>query len=182
MFNEVFNLCCDLEHSEAMFSQDSLPYDVPAERWSKRISSSAIPSLVTKGSAVQNNQTTKISSKQPLKFWPFTMTLTLSTATQKFHWTSWFILIYHQTKFDCKRITGSEDIAKTVIFDCISSHWDLNKATQFSLFVFCMTLQLMVMLSKVERIRRYPDKQLKVWTFAVTSTSNRAIQYFHQTL
>ena len=38
MFNEVFNLCCDLEleHSEAMFSQDSLPYDVPSEKWKQK--------------------------------------------------------------------------------------------------------------------------------------------------
>ena len=78
MFNEVFNLCCDLEleHSEAMFSQDSLPYDVPSEKWKqkdqqfshtksgyKRFSSSAIPSLVTKGSAVQ-----KISKQPLMKF------------------------------------------------------------------------------------------------------------------
>ena len=43
------------------------------------------------------------------------MTLTLNTAIQYFQWTLWF-MIYHQTKFGCKRIISSEDRVKTITF------------------------------------------------------------------
>ena len=45
----------------------------------------------------------------------FSVTLTLHTAIQYFHWKFWLMLLYHQTKFICKRIISSEDIVKTVI-------------------------------------------------------------------
>ena len=44
------------------------------------------------------------------------MILVLMMAIQSFHKTLWLMVIYSKTKFDCKRIFSSDDIAETVIF------------------------------------------------------------------
>ena len=44
------------------------------------------------------------------------LTLTLNTAIQSSHKTFWLIMMYHQAKSGCKRISSSEDTVETVIF------------------------------------------------------------------
>ena len=68
--------------------------------------------------------------------WNFTtVTVTLSTAIQYFHWTLWLTLIYHQSKCGCIKISSSEDIAETDIFWLyISSHCDLNLEDRSPIF------------------------------------------------
>ena len=69
---------------------------------------------ITKGSAVQT-----MSSRQnsySMTFSKFDVILTLNTESQYFYWTIWLMMIYDQTKFVCKGITGSEAIAEAAIF------------------------------------------------------------------
>ena len=83
-----------------------------------------IPSLVTKGSAVQ-----KI-----LSGWTLTEILTvcfdlgLKHSNQIFHWTFWLLRIYSQTKFGCKRIISAEDRVKKKK----KTRHSLKTATHFS--------------------------------------------------
>ena len=73
-----------------------------------------IPNKVVKGSAIQ-----KILSgldKHLLTFWNFAVSLTLSTTIHFLHKTLWFIIMYYQTKFGCKRISSSKDTVEIVIF------------------------------------------------------------------
>ena len=44
------------------------------------------------------------------------VTVTLDTAIQYLHKTLQHMIMYHQTKFDCERISNSKDVAETVIF------------------------------------------------------------------
>ena len=96
---------CDheLEDSKPIFLHDTGPW------WCI-----AIPNLVTDSSAVED-----ILSK-----WTFTGILNLSCdlgldhnrAIQSFHKTIQLMLMYHQTKFSCKKINSSENILKSNIF------------------------------------------------------------------
>ena len=49
-----------------------------------------------------------IPDKHQLKSGRFIVSVT--TAIQYFHWTLWFVMIYHQIKFDSKRTIRSENI------------------------------------------------------------------------
>ena len=48
------------------------------------------------------------TDKNSKKFWTSAVTLTLNIAIQSFHKTIWLIMMYHQTKFGCKRLCSSE--------------------------------------------------------------------------
>ena len=82
-----------------------------------------IPNLVTKHSAFE-----EISSR-----WTFTGILNLSCdldldhnrAIQSFHKTIHLMMMCHQTKFRCRRISSSEDIRKSY-FENMILHCDLN--------------------------------------------------------
>ena len=104
---------CDheLEDSKPIFLHDTGPW------WCI-----AIPNLVTDSSAVED-----ILSK-----WTFTGILNLSCdlgldhnrAIQSFHKTIQLMLMYHQTKFICTRISSSED--RKSYFDYMIHHCDLD--------------------------------------------------------
>ena len=117
----------------------------------------------------------------------FAVTLTLNTATQYFHWTFWFMMIYHQTRFGWKRIISSEDVVKTVAFWLYTSLWPWPWRQQPNCFAWhgCLWWRITItsLVQKIEQFRKHnPNKQLKFWTFAVSLTLNTAIQYFHWTL
>ena len=68
--------------------------------------------MVVKGSAIQ-----KISSGQTfIDILNFSVTLDLNITIPFLHKTFWLMILYYQTKFGSKRISGSADIVETVIF------------------------------------------------------------------
>ena len=69
-----------------------------------------IPSLVTKSSAVQRISSGQILT-EILNLWS---ALKLTTTIQCFHWALCLMMIYHGTKFGCKRTISSEDIQKVI--------------------------------------------------------------------
>ena len=94
--------------------------------------------------------------KDPLTFGTFTVTLTLNTAVQFSHMTLWLMMMYHQTKFGCKRIRSQEDIVETIIFwlcklyswlivivvGFLLHDWQHNTSYCSSLFIFILVLQV----------------------------------------
>ena len=67
-------------------------------------------SLVTKSSAVQRISSGQILT-EILNLWS---ALKLTTTIQCFHWALCLMMIYHGTKFGCKRTISSEDIQKVI--------------------------------------------------------------------
>lgn len=72
--------------------------------------------------------------KYILKFWTFA--LNREHSHPLFQWTLWLMMIYHQARFACKRISSSIDIAETDMFpfiwallDC-SCKWILSLTHQ----------------------------------------------------
>ena len=90
---QLWEIDPDLEDGKTIFLHDTLAHDDVI----------TIQSLATKG------------KHHSVKFSTFTMTLTLNIAKQSFCKTFWFLMMYHQTKFGCKRINGSEDIIGNII-------------------------------------------------------------------
>ena len=66
---------------------------------------------------------------QDKHFKVWTVTVTLTTAIQYFHWTLWLMLIYHQNKSGCTKIITSEAIVETVIFSLYKPLLTLKTAT-----------------------------------------------------
>ena len=89
--------------------------------------------LATKG--YNSSQGIVSPDKHSMKFWIFAVTLTSNTATQYFR----FMVVYHRTKFGCKRIILSEDIVQTVIF-WLYNHllwpWPWRQQPNFAFFFF----------------------------------------------
>ena len=90
---QLWKIDLDHEDGKTTFLHDTLAHDDVI----------TIPSLATKG------------KYHSVKFSTFTMTLTLNIAKQSFCKTLWLLMMYHQTKFGCKRINGSEDIIENII-------------------------------------------------------------------
>ena len=67
--------------------------------------------LVTKCSVIQ-----KISSRQSLTFWTFTVILPLNAVIPFFNRTLWLMMLYYQTKFGCKPTSNLDDTAEIIIF------------------------------------------------------------------
>ena len=107
---------CDLhlEDSKPIFLHDTLAHNVA---W-------PLPSLVTEDSAAA-----EWSSR-----WTFIRILNLfcdldldhNTAIQSFHETIHLMMMYHHTKFSCKRISSSDNILKKSYFDYIILNCDLD--------------------------------------------------------
>ena len=61
-----------------------------------------------------------------MKFWTFTVILTLATAMQSLHKTLKLIMLYHPIKVTSKRISSSADMVETVKFDGMNPNCDLH--------------------------------------------------------
>ena len=69
-----------------------------------------MPSLVAKISVVQKHTTGTVNkSLEPSPHCDLDL-------EHSIHKTLWVMMMHHQTKFDCKRISGSEDVVETIIF------------------------------------------------------------------
>ena len=129
------------------------------------------------------------NNKHLLKFWTFTVSLTLNSVIHSFHKTFWLIVMYHQTARRRKSISSSEDTA--VIFHYYkSSHCDLDLEDTNVIFSRetpnqYVTSSYQVRFHwKIQRSRRYPSGKyrLQSLTFTLTLTLATAIQEFHDTL
>ena len=75
-----------------------------------------IPSLVTEGQQLRRY----CPDEHSLECWTSSVTLTFTTrAIQSFHKTIHLMMMCHQTKFSCKRISSSDNILKKAYFDYI---------------------------------------------------------------
>ena len=96
---------CDpeLEDSKPIFLHGSLVHDValPYQVWLQKV----------------QQQRRHHSDEHSLEFLTFSVTLTLTTTEQSifFHKTFHFMLVCHQTKFTCKRVSNSDNISKSHI-------------------------------------------------------------------
>ena len=162
------------DDSKSIFLHDTLAHNV------------ASPSLVTEGSAAE-----EISSR-----WTFTGILNLfcdldldyNRAIQSFHKTIHLMIMCHQTKFSCKRISGSVNILKSHILITLSLTVTLTLKTANRSFWKTIWLKMVhhhasLVVKKVQWFRRYyPDKHsLTFWNFVVTLTLNTTIQFLHKT-
>ena len=86
------------------------------------------------------------SDEHSLEFLNFSVTLTLTTTEQSnfFHKTFHFMLVCHQTKFTCKRVSNSDNISKShiliILFLTVSTRcWlmMLHHRTKFGNKMFC---------------------------------------------
>ena len=132
--------------------------------WQQFINTS---SLVEKISVVRKYRTDNYS----MKFWTFTVTLTLNEATQSLDKTLELWWCMQPIKFGCKRIRSSVDRVETVISDCMSPHCDLDCEDSKLIFSHDTLAHYaasphQVWLKEVESFRRYHlNKHWKCWTF-----------------
>ena len=109
------------------------------------------------------------------------------TAVQSFHKTIHLMMMCHQTKFSCKKISSSEDILKSHILIIWSFTVTLTLKTTNKSFWrqsgswWCITTPSLVV--KCSVIQKTSSGQtLTFWHFAVTLTLNTATQFLHKTL
>ena len=98
--------------------------------------------------------------KDSMKFWTFTLSLTLTTAIQSLHKILQLMMMYHLIQFGCKRISSS--VHMVVIFYCMSPHCDLELGDCKS---FHMTLWPMTM-HHLTRFcyKRFRTSEIITWT------------------
>ena len=126
-----------------------------------------------------------------MKFWTSASTFTFNTAVQSFGKKLQLTIIYHQTKFGCKRISSSVVMVEIIILFDEPSVCDLH-LLKLVIQSFCMTVDTQVHVThhhtkfgkeKVQWLRRYHLDEH--WFFlkiiAVTLTLNTAIQSFYKT-
>ena len=103
---------CDLklEDGEPVLLHDTLAHDVasPYQVWSQNV-------LWFRKYHLDKHSPT---------FWTFTVTLILTETIQSFHKTIQRMMMCHQTKFSCKRISSPENISHN--FDYMFLHCDLD--------------------------------------------------------
>ena len=82
-----------------------------------------------------------------LEFWTSSVTLTVTTTVQSnfFHKTIHLMMMYHQTKFSCKRISSSDNIPKSHILIVLSLTVILTLTTTEQSNFFHKTIHLMIM-------------------------------------
>ena len=117
--------------------------------------------------------------KYSIKFW--TITVTLNTAIQSFQKTLQLMMMHNQTKFGCKRIGSSEDIAETTRFWLHEPWWYQN-----NLFTrhWCITIHLGTKGSIVPKISARQTLNevlnhscdLEQWSYLLTR-----VMMYHQT-
>ena len=117
--------------------------------------------------------------KDSIKFWTITVTLTFKTAIQFFHKTLQLMMMYHQIKFGCQKISSLVDTEETVRF-CYNYKpslwpWPWRQHTDLLVWHRPMTPVMQHNIRyryKVQQLRRYrPDEHSpEFWTFPVTLT------------
>ena len=136
-----------------------------------------IPSLVTEGSAAE----------EILSRWTFTEILNFfcdheldhNTAIQSFQKTIKLLMMHHQTKFSCKRISSSDDILKSHVLIVWSLTVTLTLKTVNK--SYWKTIWLIMMHHHI-KFRRYLDKHSEhfetlLWPWPWTQQSNFSIRH-----
>ena len=67
--------------------------------------------------------------KEWIKFWTFTVILTLKTTIQFLHTKIQLMMMYHPIKFGCKKVSSSADMVESHIWLNEPSLWPLNLKT-----------------------------------------------------
>ena len=113
---------------------------------------------------------TQYSSEASLWPWP-------SKQLSTFHTNTPAHMKYHAIKFGCKKIRSSIDMAKTVIFDSMSLHCDLELKDSKPIFLhdtlaYDDASTYLAWLQKFQQLSRYHPEEhlLELWPFHVTLT------------
>ena len=142
---------CDLQNSIPVFLHDTLAHNnaSPYQVWLQK---------------VQHLRRYR-PDEHSLKFWTFPVSLTLTTTERSnfFHKTIQLMMVCHQTKFSCKRISSLEDVLEslTLIMWSLIVILTLKTANQS----FWKTIWLMVIYHHNKSgSKRFSDSEDIVWT------------------
>ena len=115
------------------------------------------------------------SHKDSLKFWTFTMALTLKKTIQFLRKTLLLTIIYHPiTTFGSKKISSSADMVETVISDYMSTHCDLDLKDSKPIFLhdtgpwWWITIPSLVTEGSAVEEKSSGWTFTKIWTFSVS--------------